>query len=144
MPVHVHRDRVRGDQVRRQWGKWVALASVVGLALHGFLTAYTLAPGDRAVFGYEPFDARYLYVGVAVLAVLTIPEARLRPWWLVVMSFTTWGRAVSLIVIGSPEVRTRGAEVRGAVGWVLVWLLGILATLVIEASAVVNTRDHAT
>jgi len=123
---------------RRSWAAWVSIASLVGLAVYASLTLATLQPGDRTIFGLGGLDARPLYGLVAVLAVAAIGHPASRPAWLVVMSIATIGRAASLLVLGSPEL-TRRAEVRASVGWLLLWLLGILAVLVLEATAVIRT-----
>lgn len=118
----------------RSWASWVSVAALVGLAVHGLLTATTLGPDDRSIFGLQLLDARPIYVAAAVLAVLCIPCPRLRPWWLFLMSVTTLGRATSIVVLGTTYL-DRAAEWRAALGWILLWFLGILAVLVLEAAA---------
>lgn len=122
---------------RRAWAAWISIASLLGLALYALLTAATLAPGDRTIFSVGGLDARPMYVLSAVLAVAAVAHPGARPVWLVVMSLSAFGRAVSLVLIGSPDL-TRRAEWRAAVGWLLLWLLGILAVLVLEAVAVIR------
>ena len=122
---------------RRTWVAWVAAASLLGLAAYSILTAVTVPVSDRSVFGVERLDARPLYLVAAVLAVASIRAAAARPWWLVVMSVAFVGRAASLLVLGSPDLARR-AEIRGTLGSLLLWLLGVLAVLVLDAAATIR------
>lgn len=122
---------------RRSWAAEVSIASLLGLAAYAVLTVVTLPEGDRTIFGLDGLDARPLYVLAAALAVAAVGHAWARPVFLVVMSAATIGRAASLLVVGSPDLARR-AEIRGVVGWLLLWLLGILAVLVLEAASVIR------
>lgn len=112
---------------------------MLGLAAHFLLTGATLGPDDRHIFGVTFLDARVAYVIIGILGGATVVFARLRPWWLVLMTPLTWGRAVTLLFSGSPDL-ARGAELRATTGWVLLWMLGILAVLVLEAADVMQLR----
>lgn len=127
---------------RTRWAWGVAVAAMGGLSLFGLLTAWTLGRADRSVFGIHALDARWGYVAVSALGLAAIKCHRARAPWLVLMSLTTWGRAVNLVAVGS-STQSRPDELRAAGGWTLIWLLGILAVMVLEAAAVMRaTRGH--
>lgn len=121
----------------RPWVKWLSKASLIGLAVYAMLTMLTLAPTDRSMFGIGWLDARPVYVVTALLALAAAEWHRVRPLWLIVMPITTVGRASSLIFLGSPDL-ARAAEIRSSFGWLLLFLLGVLSVMVLEAAEVIH------
>lgn len=113
------------------------MASLLGLAAYVALTGWTLSNGDRSIFGLSWVDARPVYLLVALLGAAAAFVPLARPWWIVSMPIVTVGRAASLLVLGSPDL-ARMAEIRAAVGWMLLFALGVLCAFVLEAANVIR------
>ena len=88
------------------------LARVLTLILAGHLSNvafYVLLPEDRAILGIQVLDARPLFMATTVVGVFYAFEPKsslLRDAWIVLFTCSTWGRALSLVFIGSPERRS--------------------------------------
>lgn len=124
-------------RARQEWAALVAVVSMVVLGGYFALVLFTTRPEPPEVYGVSMGIVRAVYGASALLAVVAVWWRPIRPWWLVVMSLATIGRASTLVVIGDIG-QTRAAEVRGVVLWVLAWLLGVLAVLVLEATRVLR------
>lgn len=120
------------------------LARVVVIILSGHLSNVAFlvlaAPADHSILGIHVLDARPLFVATTIVGVIYAfePGANLiRDLWLVLFTCCTWGRALSLVFIGSPELR-RGQELAGSTGWAALFAGGILAALVLTSSSVLS------
>lgn len=110
----------------------------VVLVVAGYLShvaGFVLTPEDRLILGVPGFDARWLFTVATVVAVAYAFEPKidlLRYAWLALLTVSAWGRALSLLLIGSPEL-DRAREVAGFLSWFLIFASGILATVVLTA-----------
>lgn len=115
-----------------------AFARFIVLVCGGYLAqvaGYVMNPRDRLILGVEGLDLRVLFVAGTVCAVVYAFEPRWEParWaWLVLFTLAAWGRALSLLFIGTPEL-SRSSELAGVTSWVLIFGAGILATVVLTA-----------
>lgn len=106
------------------------------LVVAGYLShvaAYVLTPDDRLILAVPGDDARWLFTVATVVAVAYAfdPTLEYLRWaWLVLLTVSAWGRALSLLLIGSPELN-RSREVAGFLAWFLVFAAGVLATVVL-------------
>lgn len=113
------------------------------LVVAGYLSQMSetiLAPADRMILGAQGLDARPLFLVATVVGVFYAVEPRLRwlRWsWLVLFTVTSWGRALSLLIIGSPELN-RANELEGFVRWVIVFLAGVFASLILTIAALLD------
>lgn len=113
-------------------------ARFVVLVIAGYLShvaEYVMSPGDRMILAVPGLDARPLFFVTTLVAVAYAFAPELVPlrWaWLILVTFCAWGRAVSLLVIGSSEI-DRAREFAGFLSWFLVWAAAVLATFVLTA-----------
>lgn len=83
------------------------------------------------ILGVHGWDARPLFVLATIAGVAYAFAWRvdwLRWCWVVLVTVCAWGRALSLVFIGTPYLDRRD-ELSAAVGWTCVWLAGIVAAL---------------
>lgn len=115
------------------------------LVVSGYLSQMSetvLTNGDRMILGAQGLDARPLFVAATVVGVLYAFEPRaswLRWCWLVLFTLTSWGRALSLLIIGSPEL-DRTNELEQFVRWVIVFLAGVFASLILTIAALLDAE----
>lgn len=113
-------------------------ARFVVLVIAGYLShvaEYVMTPDDRMILAVPGLDVRPLFLlgTVTAVAYAFLPEVPAIRWaWLVLVTFCAWGRAVSLLVLGSPEI-DRDREIAGFLSWFLVWAAAVLSTFVITA-----------
>lgn len=114
------------------------MAGRVGMAALSALliaTGATLEPAERSLFSIT-FDARWIYIVAGVIGLAALLVRSLVIWWAVAMTVPTLGRAVTLLIDGSPFAGVpRAAELRGAATWFVLWLMGALCVIVVEGSA---------
>ena len=135
--------------MRARWAtgrgaSWFARFATLVIAGH-------LSQAADADFGSAPplilavngLDARPLFVVATVIGVLYAFEWRvswIRWAWLVALTVCAWGRALSILFIGSPALTERG-ELSAFVSWSIVWIAGILAALILTAADVLRPRQ---
>lgn len=99
-------------------------------------------PNGPLVLGVEGWDARPLFVVATIVGVLYAFEWRvawLRWAWVVLLTVCAWGRALSILLLGSPVLDFR-EELSSFVRWGIVWLAGILAALILTAADALQPR----
>lgn len=115
------------------------------LVVAGYLSPISetvFTPGDRMILGAQGLDARPLFLAATVIGVAYAVEPRVRwlRWsWLVLFTVTSWGRALSLLIIGSPEL-DRTNELEQFVRWLIVFLAGVFASLILTIAALLDDR----
>jgi hypothetical protein len=128
--------------VRARWATgrtagWIARFATLVVAGHLSQAADAdFGPDGPLLLGLRGLDARPLFVLATVAGVVYAFEWRveaLRWTWLVLLTLCAWGRALSLLVIGS-EVLDFRDELSAFVRWGIVWLAGILAALILTAA----------
>lgn len=116
----------------------LAVARFSILVIAGYLSQVAellMTADDRLIFGIPWADARPLFIAATVAGVLYAFEPRVdafRVAWVVLLTVSAWGRALSLLFIGAPAL-TRAQEFAAATSWLIVFLGGILAALVLTA-----------
>lgn len=115
------------------------------LVVAGYLSQISetvFTPGDRMILGAQGLDARPLFLAATVIGVFYAFEPRaswLRWCWLVLFTVTSWGRALSLLIIGSPDL-DRADELEQFVRWVIVFLAGVFASLILTIAALLDSE----
>lgn len=112
------------------------VAGHIGMASLSLLLIYTGATLDnveRTLFSIT-YDARWLYIVAGVIGLVALVWRRAVMWWALAMTVPTLGRAVTLWIDGSPAL-SRPYEVRGALTWLVLWIMGGLSAIVVEGSA---------
>lgn len=113
------------------------VAGRIGIAALSVLlifTGATLEDAERSLFSIT-FDASWLYVLAGVIGLVTVFVHRLTAVWAVAMTIPTLGRAVTLVIDGGAFDVPRVVELRGALVWLVLWLMGGLCCVVVEGSA---------
>jgi hypothetical protein len=129
-------DRANGA-TRDPWILWLGQIATVATAAYLMLSALTFERGDALWF---TFDVRWFYAASAVVGTLAAFWRRLRLPWLLMLLVCTLGRAAALVVIGSDTISTRVAELRGAFGWAVLWVLGSFPMFAAQASDIIRGR----
>lgn len=99
-------------------------------------------PSGPLLLGVHGLDARPLFVIATVVGVAYAFEWRvewLRWTWLVLLTVCAWGRALSILLLGTAFL-DRAEEVSSFVQWAIVWLAGILAALILTAADALQPR----
>jgi hypothetical protein len=115
-------------------GSALGLIGIGALSLLLIYTGATLDNADRELFSLT-YDARWLYVAAGVLGLASLLVRRLVIVWAVAMTIPTLGRAVTLLLDGSSIPQPRSYELRGALTWFVLWVMGGLSVIVVEGSA---------
>lgn len=118
----------------------VALFFTVGLSLYLTLTAVSLTPENRDILGQSYLDARWLFIAASAAGILFAAHFRddnYRTLWLVLLTASSLGRALDLLLVGDPLL-PRNLEVRGAAAWALHFGLGIVCALLLTAYSLLN------
>lgn len=111
------------------------------MAFYLLVAGLTFTDGDRSVFATSAIDARYVYSITGMIGLgAAFGVRRLRLPWLLALLVCTLGRAATLLVIGSPTISSRTAELRSALGWFTMWILGSFPVIAMQASDIIRGR----
>jgi hypothetical protein len=119
---------------------WVSYVATGSMALLLISSGVTFAKGDASILGLRNFDASWLYYVAGVIGLGSIAWRKLRVPWLWALTVCTLGRGVSLLVVGSPVISDRGTEIRAAIAWFTLWVLGSAPTIYAQASDLLRGR----
>jgi len=122
---------------RDPWILWLGQFATVSTAAYLLIAGLTFNGGDALWFD---INVKPLYIAAAVLGVLAAFIRVLRFPWLVALCICSLGRAVTLVITGSPTITDRASELRGAMGWWVLWILGSFPMLAMQASDVIRGR----
>ena len=118
----------------------MARFSLVLIAVYAATLVAVLPPVDRSLFGWGHFDALPLYAALVALgpAYAVAHRVEALKWaWVLVLTVAALGRALTLVLVGSPAL-TPGRELAGAVSWGVVLCAGLLSALVLTAETILR------
>lgn len=120
----------------------VARLTVLVMALYlAQFAVYVLRGDDLLLLNLRGVDARPVLLvtaAVGVLYAVAWRQAWLRWTWVVAATICTWGRALSLLFIGVPDL-SRARQFAGATAWAIAFLAAVLASLVLMAAELLST-----
>lgn len=122
---------------RDPWIQWLAQFATISAAIYLVISGLTFELGDAT---WLNLDARWVYVASGALGIGAAFVRRLRFPWLIAFMLCTLGRSAILLFDGSDDIASRSAELRAAVGWFVLWILGSFPMFATQASDIIRGR----
>lgn len=118
------------------------LLTTTVLSCHLALTSATMSEDARAILSQSYLDARWLYAAGSIAGLaytVHFRSERLRATWIVLLGLCCLGRGLDLLFVGDPII-PRSLEIRGAVAWLLMFMLGVVCALLLTAYSLLHTE----
>lgn len=123
-----------------------ALLAQVTLSTFLLVTSITLPASERAILDQGVLDARWLFLAAALAGYVYALRYRsdtIVLVWVALLTLTCFGRALDILFTGS-EFLPRAIEFRVALGWLVVWMMGVVVGLLLTAhAAILRFREAA-
>lgn len=122
----------------------VVVARIATLSVAGYIATASLVVLPRKVLGVAVLDARALAFTACALGLFYAfhpAHRRAREAWAILLTVSTFGRALSLFFVGDPEI-DRKRELLGVYAWSIVWLAGVLAIVVLTGAEVLRRNGR--